>query len=78
MGQRYDKTAAQVALRWLVGQANVVAIPRSSSREHLAQNLAVFDFELTDDERERIHDLSGPLRTRLTNYLPSVMRSFPL
>ncbi|WP_225332997.1 aldo/keto reductase [Halomicrobium urmianum] len=54
IGERYGKTPAQVALRWITQLDGVTAIPRSTSREHLAQNLAVFDFELTDAEMERI------------------------
>jgi diketogulonate reductase-like aldo/keto reductase len=54
IGARYDRTAPQVALRWATGFENVAAIPRSSSRDHLAQNLDVFDFELDAAERERI------------------------
>jgi len=78
IGDRHDKSAAQVALRWLVQQENVVAIPRSASRDHLADNLDVFDFELTDAEMGRIDGLTGTLRVRLANQLPKLMRSFPL
>ena len=78
IGARYEKTAPQVALRWLVQQDGVVAIPRSASRDHLADNLAVFDFELTDAEMDRIAGLTGGLKTRFGNVLPSLMRSFPL
>jgi diketogulonate reductase-like aldo/keto reductase len=78
IGEHYDKSAAQVALRWLVQQEQVVAIPRSTSREHLADNFAVFDFELSDAEMGRIDGLSGSLRVRLENQLPKLMRSFPL
>jgi diketogulonate reductase-like aldo/keto reductase len=78
IGDRYDKSAAQVALRWLVQQDKVVAIPRSTSRDHLADNLAVFDFELTATEMGRIDGLTGSLRVRLENQLPKLMRSFPL
>lgn len=52
------ETAAQVALRWLLDQPNVAAIPRSSSADHRATNLDVFDLELSDDERRRIDDLA--------------------
>jgi 2,5-diketo-D-gluconate reductase A len=45
----YGKTPAQVVLRWL-NQLGVVAIPRSSNPERLAQNLDIFDFTLTADE----------------------------
>ncbi|MFB6222252.1 MAG: aldo/keto reductase [Haloarcula sp.] len=58
IGNRYDKSAAQVALRWLLQQDGVAAIPKASSPDHLAANLDVFDFELTDAERERIRDPS--------------------
>jgi 2,5-diketo-D-gluconate reductase A len=45
----YGKTPAQVVLRWDIEQG-IVAIPRSSNRERLAQNLDIFDFTLTADE----------------------------
>ena len=53
------RTIAQVALRWLM-QQNVAAIPRSSNPERIAQNLDVFNFELTDDEMKRIFALKRP------------------
>jgi diketogulonate reductase-like aldo/keto reductase len=62
IGERYDKSAAQVALRWVTQLENVVAIPKSTSREHLAANLEVFDFDLDAAERERI-DRHSLLRT---------------
>jgi diketogulonate reductase-like aldo/keto reductase len=58
IGNRYGKSPAQVALRWLLQQEGVAAIPKASSREHLEANMAVFDFELTDAEMERIRDPS--------------------
>jgi diketogulonate reductase-like aldo/keto reductase len=54
IGDRYGKSDAQVAIRWAIGHDHVVAIPMSTSRAHLADNLDVFDFELTDAERDRI------------------------
>jgi diketogulonate reductase-like aldo/keto reductase len=44
---------AQIALRWAI-QQGVVPIPRSSNPERIAQNLAVFDFTLSEDEMGRI------------------------
>jgi diketogulonate reductase-like aldo/keto reductase len=78
IGARYDKTAPQVALRWLVQQEGVVAIPRSSSPEHVRQNLDVFDFELRDEEMARISGLTGGLKVKVGNVLPKLMRAFPL
>lgn len=54
IGARYDKSAAQVALRWAVSHRNVVAIPKATSRDHLEANLEVFDFSLTESEMDRI------------------------
>ena len=50
LGNKYDKSPAQVALRWVTQQDDVVTIPKSTSAEHLAQNLEIFDFELTETE----------------------------
>lgn len=58
IGQRYGKTAAQVALRWLIEQENVVAIPKSESEAHLRENLDLFDFELSQEDRSAIDRLS--------------------
>ena len=54
------KTPAQIALRWLVQQPNVAAIPSTTSAQRAAENLAVFDFALTDAEMARIHALRRP------------------
>jgi 2,5-diketo-D-gluconate reductase B len=78
IGRRYEKSAAQVALRWLIQQEGVVAIPKTSSRSHLEQNLDVFDFTLTDEEMAQIADCRGPLTVRLRNRLPSVVRHLPI
>jgi len=78
IGQRYDKSPAQVTLRWLLQQEGVVAIPRSSTPEHVKANAEVFDFALTDEEMARIHGLTGGLRMRIQNVLPALMRAFPL
>ena len=49
IGAKYNKTAAQVALRWLT-QRGIVAIPKSSHKERMAQNIDIFDFTLSDDD----------------------------
>lgn len=62
----HKKTAAQVALRWLISQPGVVAIPRSSKIERLRENLDVFDFELTAAEMDKISRLKRP-NSRIIN-----------
>lgn len=54
---KYNKTAAQVTLRWAVQRGHVV-IPKSSKPERLIENMALFDFKLTDEEMEAIFDLN--------------------
>jgi diketogulonate reductase-like aldo/keto reductase len=53
----HGKSAAQVSLRFLV-QRGIGVIPRTSRRERLAENLAIFDFELSAGEMAEIARLS--------------------
>lgn len=57
IGEQYGKTAAQVALRWLT-QCGIVAIPKSSHKERMAQNFNIFDFSLTSNEMQQIATLN--------------------
>lgn len=54
IGNHYGKTSAQVAIRWATQHANVMTIPMSTSRQHLAENIDIFDFRLTQAEHDRI------------------------
>ncbi|MEU3464718.1 aldo/keto reductase [Streptomyces sp. NPDC006733] len=56
IGKEHDKSAAQVVLRWLIQRA-IVTIPKSVDPGRMAQNLDVFDFELTDAQMAQIADL---------------------
>ncbi len=57
LGARHGKSWAQVIIRWLLQQEQVATIPRSRDTEHREENLAVFDFELDDQEMARISAL---------------------
>lgn len=65
IAETHGKTPAQISLRWLIEQENVVAIPKASSKEHLQANIDIFDFELSDDEFDRIDHLQK--KERLVN-----------
>lgn len=54
IGAKYRKSAPQVAIRWVTQHENVLTIPSSTSRDHLADNIEVFDFKLTREEHDRI------------------------
>lgn len=57
IADKYSKDEVQVALRWILQQENVLAIPRTSKKERLPSNFNVFDFELTQEEMEQINGL---------------------
>jgi len=71
IGARHGKSAGQVALRWLLDQPNLATIPKASSHERRAENLEVFDFDLDDEERAAVADLSRRhLRTADPEWAP--------
>ncbi|MBL7762830.1 MAG: aldo/keto reductase [Chitinophagaceae bacterium] len=53
IGKKYNKSIAQVILRWLT-QRGVIAIPKSVRKERMEENINIFDFELSDDDMEAI------------------------
>ena len=57
IGQKYGKSAAQVALRWNV-QRGVTVIPKSVHKERMEQNLAIWDFQLSDEDMAEIAGLN--------------------
>ena len=60
VARAHDATPSQVALAWLLDQELVSAIPKASSHERRAENLAALELELTTDEHDRV----GALRSR--------------
>lgn len=54
----HGKSAAQVALRWLLQQEQVATVPKAASPAHRRSNFEVFDFELSAEEMEQIHALA--------------------
>lgn len=66
IGKAHGKSAAQVSLRWLV-QQGIVVIPRTSKVERLAENIDVFDFQLTDADMKDIAGLAHP-RGRIVDW----------
>ena len=59
IGAKYGKSAAQVALRWLV-QQGFVALSKTARPERVAENIAIFDFALTDEDMAAIGRLARP------------------
>lgn len=61
IGKTHNKSPAQILLRWQVEQG-IVAIPKASSKAHLAANIEVFDFKLSSKEMENLSKLNRNLR----------------
>lgn len=57
IGEKYNKSSAQVILKWHL-QHGFIAIPKSSHKERIAENLNVFDFSLSDEDMEALDKLN--------------------
>jgi diketogulonate reductase-like aldo/keto reductase len=57
IAKAHGKSPAQICMRWLVQQPMVAAVPRALEEAHIADNLDVFDFSLSDDEMKRLSAL---------------------
>ncbi len=66
IGRAHGKSAAQIALRWIVQQPDFIAIPKTAKVERLSENLAIFDFALADAEMAQMNALKRP-GSRLVN-----------
>ena len=63
IAKKYNKTVAQVILRWHIEKGNIV-FPKSSNPKHIKENFEIFDFKLTPEEIEKINSLkSKPIFT---------------
>lgn len=56
IGDKYNKSIAQVVLRWLI-ERDIVVLAKSVNPERMAQNIDVFDFKLTDEDKSKIATL---------------------
>ena len=75
IGKKYGKTAAQTALRFLM-QSDVVVIPKTTHKERMEQNMAVFDFKLSDDDMSEIEKLDGGDSLFFSHYDPKMVEWF--
>ena len=60
LGKKYNKTAAQVILRWHIEKGNII-FPKSTNPVHIKENWEIFDFKLTDEEIKQIDRLPKKL-----------------
>ena len=72
IGRKYGKSAAQVALRFLL-QSDVVVIPKSTHKERMEQNINVFDFTLSSEDMEAIRKLDEGESLFFSHYDPATV-----
>ncbi len=75
IGEKYGKTVAQVALRYLI-QRCVAVIPKSTHRERMEENINVFDFELVGADMEVIAAMDREKSSFLSHYDPETVEMF--
>ncbi len=72
VGDKYGKSVAQVALRFLI-QRGVVVIPKSVKKERMIQNMDVFDFKLSDEDMHAIRNLDLKQSLFFSHYDPQTV-----
>lgn len=75
IGAKYNKSVAQVILRWQL-QRGIVVIPKSTHKERMAENLNVFDFALTDSEMQTIAGLDTKTSSFFSHQDPGMVEWF--
>ena len=75
IGANYNKSVAQVALRYLY-QRDVIIIPKSSNKDRMAQNLDIFDFELSQEDMDRILTLDTGKSIVFDHHEPETVKLF--
>lgn len=75
IGEKYNKSVAQVILRWQL-QRGIVVIPKSTHKERMAENLNVFDFALTDNDMQVIAGLDTKTSSFFSHQDPAMVEWF--
>lgn len=75
IGKKYNKSVAQVILRWLT-QGNIVALSKSTLVERMKENLNIFDFELSDEDMNKIKELNTGKSLFFSHYDPNMVAWF--
>lgn len=73
LATKYNKSVAQIILRWLI-QRNIVIIPKSVRKERMIENFNIFDFELSIDDMEQIKKLDTEKSVFFDHRDPAVVK----
>lgn len=70
IARKHGKSPNQIALRWLIEQKNVAAIPKASSEAHIRANFEIFDFHLDSEDLQAIGAINGNHRLINPDFAP--------
>ena len=73
IGAQYNKTVAQIILRWLT-PIGIAAIPKSARKERMIENISIFDFHLSDDDLELIKTLDNKQSSFFNHRDPAIVK----
>jgi len=73
IAQKHNKSVAQIILRWLV-QRKIVAIPKSVHKERIVENFNIFDFELSQEDMEKIATLDKKVSAFFSHRDPETVK----
>ena len=73
IGAKYNKTVAQVILRWLT-QMGVIVIPKSARKERMIENIDIFDFNLSDEDLQSIKTLDNEKSVFFDHRNPAIVK----
>lgn len=72
IGSKYEKSVAQVILRWLV-QRGIVPLAKSTHKDRIKENLDIFDFTLTEEEMKKISELDKKESSFFSHHNPDII-----
>jgi len=75
IGKKYNKSVAQVILRWLT-ERNVVALSKSTILDRMEENFNIFDFKLSEKDMEKIKELDTKTSLFFSHYDPNMVAWF--
>ena len=75
IGAQYGKSAAQVILRWLM-QRDIVTLAKSVHKERMQENFDIFDFELSEDDMNKIAEMDEKKTLFVDHQTPEAVELF--
>ncbi len=72
IGDKYNKSIAQVILRWLV-QRNIIPLSKSVRKERMLENIDIFDFELSEEDMNKIAGMDQKTSSFFSHYDPAIV-----